>query len=101
MVPEHTLAEILVLKGLAVAYIMAPREAEPLYIHQRQLIADLVEVLSERAPIALEPAFAADWREAEDDARRLRIVIDQVASLTDISAAQWHARLVQPVRVRR
>ncbi|SDD10680.1 dGTPase [Sanguibacter gelidistatuariae] len=101
VVPEHTLAEILVLKGLAVAYIMAPREAEPLYIHQRELIADLVEVLGERAPIALEPAFAADWREADDDARRLRIVIDQVASLTDISAAQWHARLVQPGRVRR
>ena len=100
VVPEHTLAEILVLKGLAVAYIMAPREGEPLYIRQRELIADLVEVLSDRAPIALEPAFAADWREAEDDARRLRIVIDQVASLTDISAAQWHARLVQPVRMR-
>jgi dGTPase len=96
IVPEETLAEILVLKGLAVAYIMAPREGEPLYIHQRELIADLVAVLSDRAPIALEPAFAIDWKEADDDAARLRVVVDQVASLTDVSAAQWHARLVQP-----
>jgi len=98
IVPDHTLAEILVLKGLAVAYIMAPREAEPLYIFQRELIADLVEVIADRAPIALEPAFAVDWAEAADDAARLRVVIDQVASLTDVSAAQWHARLVQPGR---
>jgi dGTPase len=57
-----------------------------------------VHVLSERAPIALEPPFAADWVEAADDAARLRVVIDQVASLTDVSAAELHARLVHPPR---
>ncbi|PFG32826.1 deoxyguanosinetriphosphate triphosphohydrolase [Sanguibacter antarcticus] len=96
IVPDHTLAEILVLKGLAVAYIMAPREVEPLYISQRELIADLVDVLADRAPTALEPSFAVDWAQAPDDAARLRVVIDQVASLTDVSAGQWHARLVRP-----
>ncbi len=98
IVPHGTLAEILVLKGLAVAYVMAPRELEPLYHRQREVLVDLVHVLSERAPIALEPPFAADWVEAADDAARLRVVIDQVASLTDVSAAELHARLVHPPR---
>ncbi len=95
VVPPATTAEILVLKGLAVAYVMAPREAEPLHRRQREMVADLVAVLTDRSPDALEAPFAADWRAAADDAGRLRVVVDQVASLTDVSAAEWHARLVR------
>lgn len=96
VVPEETSAEILALKGIAVTYVMAPREREPLYLRQREMLADLVKVLADRAPLALEPPFAADWTAAPDDAARLRVVIDQVASLTDVSAMQLHARLVRP-----
>ncbi len=96
VVPAQALAEITVLKGLAATYVMAPRAAEPLYVYQREIVLDLVAVLSERAPVALEPAFAADWVVAGDDDARLRVVVDQVASLTDASAAAWHARLVSP-----
>ncbi|MCA5894931.1 deoxyguanosinetriphosphate triphosphohydrolase [Isoptericola sp. NEAU-Y5] len=95
VVPDETAEEILALKGVAVAYVMAPREAEPVYGAQREIIADLVRVLADRAPVALEPAFAADWREAADDDARLRVVVDQVASLTDLSALQLHSRLVR------
>jgi dGTPase len=98
VVPHHTLAEILVLKGLAVTYVMAPREHEPLYQRQREIILDLVRVISDRSPLALEPPFAADWAQAADDGARLRVVVDQVASLTDVSAADWHGRLVPPPR---
>jgi dGTPase len=98
VVPGPALAEILVLKGLAVTYVMAPREQEPLYRRQREVIADLVDVLSARAPVALEPSFAQDWSDATDDAARLRVVVDQVASLTDVSAAEWHARMVRAGR---
>ena len=45
-----TLAEILVLKGLAVAYVMAPRELEPLYHRQREVLVDLVQVLVRPRP---------------------------------------------------
>jgi dGTPase len=95
VVPPETADEILALKGVAVTYVMAPREKEPLYGAQREIIADLVEVLAARAPFALEPPFAADWEAADDDASRLRVVVDQVASLTDVSAMQLHARLVR------
>ncbi|MDO8108088.1 deoxyguanosinetriphosphate triphosphohydrolase [Isoptericola sp. b441] len=96
VVPPATTAEILALKGLAATYVMAPRESEPLYRRQRELVTELVAVLVARAPVALEPPFAADWRAADDDGTRLRVVVDQVASLTDVSAAEWHARLLNP-----
>ncbi|WP_278237505.1 deoxyguanosinetriphosphate triphosphohydrolase [Isoptericola sp. AK164] len=95
VVPPETADEILALKGVAVTYVMAPRESEPLYAAQREIVADLVKVLADRAPVALEPQFAADWRAASDDAARLRVVVDQVASLTDVSAVQMHGRLVR------
>ncbi|HET7530924.1 MAG TPA: deoxyguanosinetriphosphate triphosphohydrolase, partial [Mycobacteriales bacterium] len=44
-------------------------------------------------PEAFAPEFRADLAETEDDAGRLRVVVDQVASLTDASALAWHARL--------
>jgi len=46
-----------------------------------------------RAPDALDPVFAPLWRAAADDAARLRVVIDQVACLTDPAAVAWHHRL--------
>ena len=36
------------------------------------------------------------WHAAPDDAGRLRVVIDQVASLTDAQAVSWHSALVEP-----
>ncbi len=92
VIPVETRAEIQVLKGMAVHYVMTPRESEPVYYQQRQLLADLVEALLEAGPSALEEPFATAWRESEDDAGTLRAVIDQVATLTDPSASRWHAR---------
>ena len=77
---------------MAVHYVMSPRESEPVYYQQRTLVADLVDALYEAGADALEPVFAQQWRAASSDDVRLRAVIDQVASLTDVSASAWHAR---------
>ncbi len=98
VLPVAQLAEIAVLKGIAAAYVMAPREDEPVYHRQRVVLAELVEAIHARAELALEPTFLADWRDAVDDDARLRVVIDQVASLTDLSAYSWHARLCGELR---
>ncbi|MEE6295145.1 deoxyguanosinetriphosphate triphosphohydrolase [Georgenia wangjunii] len=92
-VPARTVAEIAVLKGVAALYVMAPREHEPVYLRQRTMLTDLVSVLLERAPRELEEPFVVDWHEAADDDARLRVVVDQVSSLTDPSAQALHARL--------
>ena len=54
----------------------------------------LVARLAARGPAALDRPFADDWHAATDDDGRLRVVIDQVASLTDASAVALHERLV-------
>jgi dGTPase len=94
VVPRETLVEVNALKGVAAVYVMTTAVRQPLYARQREVLAGLVDVLVEEAPEILEPPFAAVWREAPDDDARLRVVIDQVASLTDVSAALWHAKLV-------
>ena len=93
VIPEGTRAEILVLKGAALRSVMAPREHEPVYLRQRTELFDLADVLTASGDEHLEPVFAEAWRQAADDAGRLRAVVDQIASLTDTSARQWHARL--------
>jgi dGTPase len=52
-----------------------------------------VEAIVAGAPATLEPPFQADWAEAADHTARLRVAVDQVASLTDVSAREWHRRL--------
>jgi dGTPase len=67
--------------------------------HQREVVTELVALLQGRGPAALMPALRADYEAADSDAARLRVVVDQVASLTDASANAWHARLRRTSRV--
>ncbi|TDD95170.1 deoxyguanosinetriphosphate triphosphohydrolase [Jiangella asiatica] len=92
-VPRTTRVEVAVLKGLAAVYVMTASDRKPIYQRQRELIEELVALLRLRAPDALEPAFQESWDGAADDAARLRVIVDQVASLTDDSAHALHAAL--------
>ncbi|GAA1543677.1 deoxyguanosinetriphosphate triphosphohydrolase [Nocardioides humi] len=94
VIPPETWAEITVLKGIAAHYVMEAADRVALQARQRELLAALVDVLLDRGPDALDETYAADWRAATDDAARARVVIDQVASLTDASAVAWHERLL-------
>lgn len=97
VVPQEVRDEILVLKGIAVKYVMLPRENEPVYFEQRTLLFDLVDALAAN-PERLEPHLYAMYREAASQEERLRVIVDQVASLTDISARVWHSRLCGMLR---
>jgi dGTPase len=94
VVPEHTLVEMAVLKGIASHYVMQADDRVALMTRQRDLVSELVEALLVHAPASLDRTFTDDWYTAADDAARLRVVIDQVASLTDASAVVWHERVV-------
>lgn len=96
VVPPHTRYEILALKGIAVHFLMEPREHSPLHGEEQRIITDLVDVLMADAPepsLALEPVFWEDWANAASDGERLRVAVDQVASLTDGSAMTLHELL--------
>lgn len=93
VVPADTLAQVSVLKGVAAHYVMRSDARIGLMRRQRELLAELHAALAARGPEALDPAHAADLREAADDRSRTRVLLDQLASLTDASAVAWHARL--------
>jgi dGTPase len=93
MVPAETRAEIAVLKGIVAANVMSTNSRRPIYARQRGILTELAERLL-GAPEHLDVGFSADWSSAADDAARKRVVVDQVASLTDISANAWHERLI-------
>ena len=63
------------------------------YAKQQVLIKELVEMLHKYAATHLDSIFAKDWAVATNDTERMRIVIDQIASLTDPGAYALHARL--------
>lgn len=92
IVPDQTWVEIAVLKGIAAHYVMLSDERREVMVIQREILSELVTALIDR-PEALEVPFTADHTEAGDDAARLRVIMDQVASLTDSSALTWHRRL--------
>jgi len=87
-------AEMLILKGIAVHFLMAPRERRGSYRQQRDRLSALVLALEARGADAMEPHFAVLYREAATDAARKRVAVDQVASLTDKSAHDWYHRFV-------
>lgn len=94
VVPDDLLAEVVALKAVAAHYVMSADERLPVYAEQQELLAELVDALLTAGAEVLQPPYAADLAEAADDDALLRVVIDQVAALTDTSAVVWHRSLV-------
>lgn len=93
VVPHETRLECAVLKAVADRYVMQRAEQERLRADQRVIVAELAEALTARAPDGLEPQFRALFDHAPDDSARKRVIVDQIASLTDASARSLHERL--------
>ncbi|TCD54972.1 deoxyguanosinetriphosphate triphosphohydrolase [Alloscardovia theropitheci] len=94
VVPEEISYEITYLKGISVFSVQEPREHESFRHQQTKIIEDLINVLmssGSHPSDLLEPVFWDDWMEASNDGERLRVAVDQVASLTDNSAMSLHA----------
>ncbi|MGN6795932.1 MAG: deoxyguanosinetriphosphate triphosphohydrolase, partial [Streptosporangiaceae bacterium] len=95
VVPRQQRLECSLLKGVTAFYVMGRTGAVATQARERQVLTELAEALAGGAPGALDPIFRADYESASSDAARLRVVVDQVASLTDTSATAWHAKLCQ------
>ncbi|MDQ1029457.1 dGTPase [Streptomyces umbrinus] len=93
VVPHAARLECAVLKAVADRYVMQRAEQERLRADQRIVVAELAEALTARAPDGLDPQFRALFDQASDDRARKRVIVDQIASLTDASARSLHARL--------
>ncbi|MCK9920322.1 deoxyguanosinetriphosphate triphosphohydrolase [Frankia sp. AgPm24] len=93
VVDEATIAECAALKGVTAWYVMERPGARARQARQRELVGELVDLLHAGAPRTLDPALRPAFEDAADDAARLRVIIDQVARLTDASAVRRHAAL--------
>ncbi len=93
VVPEETRLEIAVLKGLAAAYVMSSADQQPVYEEQEEILRDLYARLWTTGRAHLSPLFAELWENAADDNARKRVIIDQIASFTDVTARRLHEAL--------
>src|SRR5699024_3833296 len=87
---EQTHLEIAVLKGLAAAYVMSSASQQPVYEAQEEIIRDLYSRLWHTGTQYLSPLFSELWHSAADDDGRRRVVVDQIASYTDVTARRLH-----------
>jgi dGTPase len=94
VVPARVAAEVALLKAVALRWVMSDPARLAVQAAQRELLAELVTALVERAPDVLEPVFRPAFAAAEDDSARLRVIVDQVAALTDAQAVSWHTTFV-------
>jgi len=95
VVPREQRVEVALLKAIAGHYVIAAESAQRRYAEQQVLIKELVEMVVGLGESALESFFIADWRHAKSDTERLRVAIDQIASLTDPGAYSLHKKLSQ------
>lgn len=93
VVPEETRLEVSVLKGLAAAYVMSSAAQAPVYEQQEQIIRDLYAAMWNTGTTHLSPLYAELWDMAADDDARRRVVVDQIAAYTDVTARRLHAAL--------
>ncbi len=93
VVPPWALAEVALLKAVALRYVMSDPQRLAMQARQRDLLTELAAALLAGAPGSLDPVLAEDWAAAPDAAGRLRAVVDQVAQLTDQQAIARHGRL--------
>lgn len=93
VVPDGVRHEVAVMKAVAAHYVMNRDGAERIYLDQRALLQGLIEALVTREGRDLDPWLTDAYHQAAGDDGRLRVIIDQVASLTDVSVVEWARRI--------
>ena len=92
-VPRQQRLECALLKGVTAHYVMSRPGAAAQQAREREVIHELTQAVRAGAPATLDPMFATAFEAAATDQARDRVVIDQIASLTDTSAISWHDQL--------
>jgi len=92
-IPRNQKVEVDFLKSLAGHYLINAAHSQERYAKQQVIIGELVEMLL-KYPHELDSFFKKPWDEASGEVAKMRVIIDQVAALTDPGAYALHARLI-------
>ncbi|WP_063020441.1 deoxyguanosinetriphosphate triphosphohydrolase [Nocardia niwae] len=82
-VPRIVAAEVALLKTVALRYVMSDPAHRLRQAAQRERILAVADRLLATAPRTLDPVLLPFWNAATDDAARVRVVVDQIASYTE------------------
>ena len=82
-VPAVVAAEVALLKTVALRYVMSDPEHHRRQAAQRERIRVVCGHLLANAPHGLDPILLPWWNAAVDDADRVRVIVDQIASYTE------------------
>lgn len=93
IVPAEVEAEVAVLKTLANLFVMQRFGAEQIYQDQQAVLFKLADLIWLREGQDLEQWIKPAWDSAVNESAAKRVVIDQIASLTDVSAEVWLSNL--------
>lgn len=97
VIPKDVEAEISVLKGIVSAFLMSHESRKPFYEWQRNLLTELADALLASNGQNLDAFSSLAWSKASDDAMKHRVIVDQIACLTDQSALTLHHRLCSSI----
>ncbi len=95
VIPDEVRAECSMLKAVAAHYVMFSDERRSVIEQQAEIVTGLVTAYTQE-PQRLDPDFALDFARADAAADRMRVVVDQVASLTDRRAIHLHTAYAVP-----
>ena len=93
-IPNSVLAEISILKGLVSAFLMSHESRRPFYEWQRAILTELADAILAGNGKNLDQYNQLAWAEATTLEAQHRVVVDQIACLTDQSALTLHNNLV-------
>jgi dGTPase len=93
IIPSKVKSEIAVLKGIVASTVMTHGDRQPFYEKQRKLLIELSDALLAKDGEGLDAISTEAWSTASSEHSKKRVIVDQVASLTDPAAIALHARL--------
>lgn len=94
IVPDEVVAEIAIFKGIVSYFLMSAGTKQGFYENQRLILTELADALLASNGRELDPFSKLQWENAKGEVEKHRVIVDQIATLTDASAISMHEKLI-------